>query len=97
MSTPVARTNDKAEAEALKKAVTEIGSNLPRTQQKIVIFTDALSVLQALQSPRKELNELASALATLCTQADVTLQWIPAHCGVKGNETATELIMGRGP
>ena len=32
------------------------------------------------------------SLLSLCPQqADVTLQWIPAHCGVKGNESADRL------
>ena len=43
------------------------------------------------KSPTKEMNDLATALTTLCTQADVKLQWIPAHCGVNGNETADRL------
>ena len=57
-------TNFKAEAKALKAAVTEVKNNLPRVHKKIVIFTDALSVLHALQNPRKkDLNELTTVLS----------------------------------
>ena len=47
-------TNFKAEAEALKAAATEIKNNLPIAHKKIVILTDAFSVLYALQRPRKK-------------------------------------------
>ena len=47
-------TNFKAEAEALKKGATEIRDNLPRTKPDVVIFTDALSVLNKLQNPPPE-------------------------------------------
>ena len=56
------------------------------------MFTDALSVLDSLHSPRKkELNELTLTLSQLSSEADVTVQWIPAHCGVHGNEVADGL------
>ena len=57
------------------------------------MFTDALSVLQALKNSRnKELNPLCTALATLsATVQKVVLQWVPAHCGIRGNEKADTL------
>ena len=61
----------------------------------MVVLTDALSVLQALQSGRKtDLNDLSTALASLCSSHAVTLQWIPSHCKVPGNETADTLAKG---
>ena len=58
----------------------------------MVFLTDALSVLQALQSGNNaELNDLSSALASLCTRHTVILQWIPSHCNLHGNETADSL------
>ena len=55
----------------------------------VVLLTDALSVLQALQSNRDtELDDLSAALASLCRGHAVTLQWIPSHCNVPGNEAA---------
>ena len=58
----------------------------------MVIFTDALSVLNKLQNPRqKDLNEVETALVDLTAQTNLTLQWIPAHCGIQGNEQADRL------
>jgi len=64
----------------------------PQASSKVVFLTDALSVLQALQSNKNtELNGLSSALALLCRSHTVILQWLPSHCGVLGNETADSL------
>ena len=42
-----------------------------------------------LQSNRDtELNDLSAALASLCRRHAVTLQWIPSHCNLPGNEAA---------
>ena len=58
----------------------------------MVILTDALSVLSKLQNPRqKDLNEAETALVDLAAQTNLTLQWIPAHCGIQGNEQADRL------
>ena len=85
-------TNFKAEAEALKKAATEIRNNLPRTKPNVVIFTNALSVLSKLPNPRQQdLSEVETALVDLAAQTNLILQWIPAHCGVQGNEQADRL------
>ena len=75
-----------------KKAAEDIKNNLLRTKPKVVIFTDALSVLSKLHNPRqKDLNELESALVELSSQINLTLQWVPAHCGIHGNEQADRL------
>ena len=85
-------TNFKAEAEALKKAAIKIRNNLPRTKPNVVIFTDALSVLSKLQNPhQKDLSEVETALVDLAAQTNLILQWIPAHCGIQGNEQADRL------
>ena len=87
-------TNFKAEAMALNTAATEMLSNLDKTHKKIVFFSDALSVLDALQPPppppppppsKSEIDHLTSILSQLNDQVAVTLQWIPAHCEVHGN------------
>ena len=56
-------------------------------------MSDALSALQALRnSHNKELNRLRQALVTLSsTVQQVVLQWLPAHCGISGNERADTL------
>ena len=58
----------------------------------VVLLTNTLSALQALQSNRDtELNDLSAALASLCRGHAVTLQWIPSHCSLPGNEAADSL------
>ena len=56
-------------------------------------MSDALSVLLSLNnSKNKELNQLRQALATLSSSVqNVVLQWLPAHCGIRGNERADTL------
>jgi len=55
----------------------------------VVILTDALSVLQALGNSK--LPVMSRAPNKLSRNIIVSLQWIPAHCGVPGNETADRL------
>ena len=59
----------------------------------IAIFTDSLSTLQALNSadPDQMIQGLHSSLAKLTAQFTVSLQWVPAHVGLAGNETADRL------
>ncbi|KAL8604431.1 hypothetical protein ACOMHN_042260 [Nucella lapillus] len=91
LATGLYSTNYRAEAEALKTAAAHIEVS-PITSHNVVFLTDALSILQALRSNRDpEINDLSSSLASLCTSHTVTLQWIPSHCNVLGNETADSL------
>ena len=59
----------------------------------IAIFTDSLSTLQALNSadPDQMIQGLHSSLAKLTAQFSVSLQWVPAHVGLTGNEKADRL------
>ena len=62
------------------------------SQQKsimAVFLTDALSVGQALIN--NKLPHLAKAFQLLSNNYGVALQWIPAQCGVPGNEQADTL------
>ena len=53
-----------------------------------------LFVLNKLQnSHQKDLNEVNTALVDLAAQTNLTLQWIPAHCRIKGNEQAEGLLV----
>ena len=54
-----------------------------------VFLTDALSVLEALQTNKSPL--LATQMHELSNTCRVVLQWIPAHCGIPGNEQADQL------
>ena len=56
---------------------------------QVVFLSDALSVLQALENDK--LPHLTRALQQVRRTRRVVLQWIPAHCGIPGNERADEL------
>ena len=84
-------TNYKAEAVALEEAATILGQS-ERTKNNVVFLSDALSVLQTIQNNKdKEQNSLFSKLIELTKKYHVTMQWIPAHCGIRGNEIADTL------
>ena len=59
----------------------------------IAIFTDSLSTLQALNSadPVQMIQGLHSSLAKPTAQHSLSLQWVPAHAGMTGNERADRL------
>ncbi|GFR83659.1 hypothetical protein ElyMa_005980700 [Elysia marginata] len=44
-----------------------------------------------LSSTNTELNDLAYAVTFLWVSCKATLQWIPAHCNIHGNDMANEL------
>ena len=76
---------------ALLEAAQQIQEN-PRTSTRVVFLTDCKSAIQALQSPKDKLErDTAQLLSTLSQRMTVTLQWIPAHCGLTGNEEADSL------
>jgi hypothetical protein len=80
-----------AEAVALKAGAAHIEDS-PLSTNNVVFFSDAKSVLQALDSARdKELNDLSTALSSLCRAHTVVLQWVPSHCNILGNEAADTL------
>ncbi|XP_041349260.1 putative phospholipase B-like 2 [Gigantopelta aegis] len=71
-----------------KLAATMI-KNAKEDCQQVVFLTDALSVLQALQG--ETLPHLNEAMQEVAKERRVALQWIPAHCGIPGNEEADRL------
>ena len=85
-ATSLNSTNYKAEAEALKTAAAHIEVSTHASPN--VVLTDILSILQALQSNRDTELNLSTALASLCRRHAITLQWIPSHCNLPGNEAA---------
>ena len=56
-------------------------------------MTDCPSILQSLQSPGEDqiFSDIRQELSLLKNKTSVTLQWIPSHCGVGGNEEADRL------
>ena len=80
-------TNYRAEMEALIHAAHTISCEVQEDEQ-VVFLTDAMSVLQA--TINNKLSHLKKALSKIkCLR--ITLQWIPAHCGIDGNEEADNL------
>ena len=68
----------------------------PDKIQNIVNFTDAESVLLALENNQQSDSTIISlqlAMSSFLNEfpVNVTLQWIPSHCGLDGNERADTL------
>ena len=81
-------SNYRAETEALMKAVSMVEDST-EVVSNVVFLTDALSVIEALTNNKAP--QLAKTMQQLSTSCKVAIQWIPAHCGVPGNEKADQL------
>ena len=81
-------SNYTAEIQAIEEAAKMI-NNTSSDCHQVAIFTDALSVLQALQSGK--LPHLSAELSKVAVKYRIVLQWVPSHCGIPGNETADKL------
>ena len=62
----------------------------------VIIFSDAKSALEAHQNPPHQdqiTSEIALGISNLIAAhaVHVTLQWIPGHCNISGNEKADKL------
>ncbi|GBM59636.1 hypothetical protein AVEN_60378-1 [Araneus ventricosus] len=58
---------------------------------KISLYTDSLSVLEALNTFRtrkQEILAIKSDILEMSKEKSITLHWIPAHTGIQGNEAA---------
>ena len=85
-------SNYRAEVHALK-AATELLIEEDCNQQNIVMLSDSLSALQSLTNGPTDFRtqQLHNSLRTLSDNNRVVLQWVPAHVGIAGNETADRL------
>ena len=88
-----------AEQHAITNAVDHINFHFdtnPLAITDVIIFTDSLSTLDALENgtdTSKDITHLSWSLHNLISkhQKRVVLQWIPAHTGIPGNERADAL------
>uniref|UniRef100_A0A8D8UCR9 ribonuclease H n=1 Tax=Cacopsylla melanoneura TaxID=428564 RepID=A0A8D8UCR9_9HEMI len=85
-------TNFDGEVEAIKIALTQLLFQ-PNLFGKVVILTDSKAAIQAIINPEEtpsfQIREIRQTLKHLkLLKKVVVLQWIPAHCGIHGNETA---------
>ena len=76
-------SNYRAETEALVQAASIVQVS-DHVGKQVVFLSDALSVLQAYQNHK--LPNLNIALQQVAATRRAVLQWIPAHCGISGNE-----------
>ena len=92
-------TNYEAEALAIEATINHLSKVFAETPAKvknIVIFTDGLSVLQALENANHD-NSACLSLALGINRflhsyaVDLTLQWIPGHTDIQGNDRADTL------
>ena len=88
-------SNFEAEALAMKTAISKIPNN-PNKLQNIVLFTDSKSVLEALKHETYNLPVIRDLAFTInhfikTFDKNITLQWIPSHCNINGNERADKL------
>ena len=85
-------TNYRAEAYALLTAAQTLNQE-ERLPTNTVFLTDCRSILQSLQSPGGDqiFSNIRQEMSLLKNKTSVTLQWIPSHCGVGGNEEADQL------
>jgi ribonuclease HI len=64
------------------------------THKRILIFSDSQAALKVLCSPQVTsglVAECLDELSALASLNEVTLVWLPGHCGIPGNEEAGKL------
>jgi ribonuclease HI len=62
--------------------------------KRILIFSDSQAAIKALSGPKVISGLVAGcldALSVLASENEVTLVWVPGHCGIHGNEKADKL------
>ena len=71
------------ECQALEDAVEWIEANCDETME-VLICTDSQSLCKAIEGTGEDIDYIRCMLERC--KAKVTIQWIPGHCKVPGNE-----------
>ena len=95
----VLSSNYEAEALAIEAAIHQLQHQFSLSierKQNVVIFSDSMSVLQALENEKQDSTLLTNITKTIITfmnvfEVEVTLQWIPSHCEIPRYERADTL------
>ena len=82
-------TNYDAEVKALEQGAQAVIDLTNTNSEDVVFLTDSQSVLDSLAWHGE--HNLRRKLYSILEHRRVVLQWIPAHCGIKGNEHADRL------
>ena len=91
-------TNYDAEISAMQNALDDLQETFDENRGKatnVVLFTDSMSALQAMESgdlndALTEVLQTVEKLQSKC-QIRLTLQWIPGHTDIQGNEKTCPL------
>ncbi|GFO26432.1 Pol-like protein [Plakobranchus ocellatus] len=82
-----------AELEGIALALTEI-RKLSKYHKNVVIYSDSLSALRAIQSKNFkviEIRRLYNLIRKFPPYVHISFVWIPAHVGIRGNENVDKL------
>jgi ribonuclease HI len=85
----LATSSFEAEASAMQLAINFI-ADYQGPETRFIVCSDSQSLLTALgkeaDSEALDVSVVRSALKQVCKRRKVSLQWVPGHCGLKGNE-----------
>ena len=82
-------TNYDAEVKAIEEGAQAVIDLTYTNSEDVVFLTDSLSVLDSMAGHGE--HNLRRKLYSILEHRRVILQWIPAHCGINGNEHADRL------